>query len=80
MATINFYLNFDGQYEEAFNFYKSLFGGEFVNISKFGEMPPQEGITLLSDELKNLVMNVSLPISAETNLMRSDMHCFQRFI
>ena len=80
MATINSYLNFDGQCEEAFNFYKSVFGGEFVNISKFGEMPPQEGMPPLSDEQKNRVMHVSLPISADINLMGSDiipgMHTF----
>lgn len=72
MATINSYLNFDGQCEEAFHFYKSVFGGEFVNISKFGEMPPQEGMPPLSDDLKNRVMHVSLPISGETVLMGSD--------
>ena len=80
MAIINSYLNFDGQCEEAFNFYKSVFGGEFVNISKFGEMPPQEGMPPLSDEQKNRVMHVSLPISADINLMGSDiipgMHTF----
>ena len=72
MATINSYLNFDGQCEEAFHFYKSVFGGEFVNISKFGEMPPQEGMPPLSNDLKNRVMHVSLPISGETVLMGSD--------
>lgn len=72
MATINSYLNFDGQCEEAFHFYKSVFGGEFTNISKFGEMPPQEGMPPLSDDLKNRVMHVSLPISSETVLMGSD--------
>lgn len=73
MAIINSYLNFDGQCEEAFNFYKSVFGGEFVNISKFSEMPPQEGMPPLSDEQKNRVMHVSLPISADINLMGSDI-------
>ena len=72
MAIINSYLNFDGQCEEAFNFYKSVFGGEFVNISKFGEMPPQEGMPPISDEVKNRIMHMSLPISAETVLMGSD--------
>lgn len=72
MATINSYLTFDGQCKEAFTFYKSVFGGEFTNISKFGEMPSQEGMPSLSDDVKNRVMHVSLPISLETILMGSD--------
>jgi PhnB protein len=42
MAIINPYLNFDGNCEEAFNFYKSVFGGEFSNLSRFKDMPGSE--------------------------------------
>lgn len=72
MATINAYLTFDGTCEEAFNFYKSVFGGDFPMVGKFGDMPPQEGMPLISDEVKNRIMHMSLPISAETVLMGSD--------
>lgn len=72
MATINPYLTFDGNCEEAFKFYKSVFGGDFPMISKFGDMPPQEGVPPMSDDLKNRIMHVTLPISSETILMGSD--------
>ena len=72
MATINAYLTFDGNAEEAFNFYKSVFGGDFPMVGKFGDMPPQEGMPPISDEVKNRIMHMSLPISAETVLMGSD--------
>jgi len=39
MTKLNPYLNFAGQTEEAFNFYKSVFGGEFVMIQRFEEVP-----------------------------------------
>ena len=44
MAKINPYLNFDGNAEEAFNFYKSVIGGEFSNVQKFKDMPGSEKI------------------------------------
>ena len=72
MARINVYLTFDGTCEEAFNFYKSVFGGDFPMVGKFGDMPPQEGMPPISDEVKNRIMHMSLPISAETVLMGSD--------
>lgn len=43
---LNHYLNFQGQAEQAFNFYKSVFGGEFGMLSRYGDMPPTEGVTL----------------------------------
>ena len=72
MATVNVYLTFNGNCKEAFDFYKSVFGGDFPYIGTFGEMPPQEGIPPLSEEDKNKVMHVTLPISKETCLMGSD--------
>ena len=72
MVTINAYLTFDGTCEEAFNFYKSVFGGDFPMVGKFGDMPAQEGMPPISDEVKNRIMHMSLPISAETVLMGSD--------
>lgn len=69
MASINPYLNFDGKTEEAFNFYKSVFGGEFITLLKMKDTP--EGNKLPPDEL-NRVMHVSLPIGKNNVLMGSD--------
>lgn len=71
MATVNPYLTFLGNCEEAFKFYKSVFGGEFSSLSRFSEMPPQEGMTLPED-YGNKIMHMSLPISDETIIMGSD--------
>ncbi len=71
MATVNIYLTFNGNCREAFDFYKSVFGGEFPYIGTFGEMPPQDGKEM-SQEDKDKIMHVTLPISKETMLMGSD--------
>lgn len=71
MATVNVYLTFNGNCKEAFDFYKSVFGGEYPYIGTFGEMPLQEGMPV-SEEDKNKIMHISLPISQETMLMGSD--------
>lgn len=71
MTTINVYLTFDGECEEAFAFYKSLFGGEYASISKFKDMPPNPDYTPTPEEAER-IMHVSLPISKETILMGSD--------
>lgn len=68
---LNHYLNFQGKTEAAFNFYKSVFGGEFAMLSRYGDMPSSEGVTL-SEADKNLVLHVSLPINEFTILMGSD--------
>ena len=72
MTTVNIYLTFNGNCEEAFNFYKSVFGGEFPYVGKFKEMPPQEGMKAMSKEDGEKIMHISLPISQETALMGSD--------
>ncbi|MFC3561115.1 VOC family protein [Pedobacter jamesrossensis] len=63
------YLNFDGQAEEAFNFYKSVFGGDFIFLKKMGEAPGSE--ELCEDE-RNRIMHIALPINEHTILMASD--------
>lgn len=72
MTTINPYLTFEGNCEEAFNFYKNVFKKEFQYIGKFGEMPTAEGQTPLSPEQKDKIMHVSLPIHGDSILMGSD--------
>jgi len=70
MATINTYLNFMGNTEKAFNFYKSVFGGEFVGgVRRFGDMPDNES---MSEEDKRKVMHVGLPIGPGNFLMGTD--------
>jgi PhnB protein len=71
MPVINPYLTFKGNCEEAFNFYRSVFGGEFAYIGRFGDMPPQEGHTMPESD-KDKIMHVSLPIGKGTILMASD--------
>ncbi|MGE9314421.1 VOC family protein [Niabella sp. CJ426] len=71
MATVNIYLTFNGNCKEAFDFYKSVFGGDYPYVGTFGEMPPQEGMAM-TEEDKNRIMHISLPISKETLLMGSD--------
>ncbi|MDY0342671.1 MAG: VOC family protein [Lentimicrobium sp.] len=69
MAKINPYLNFDGNTEEAFHFYKSVFGGEFIFLQRMKETP--DGNKLKPEE-QNLIMHIALPIG-ENILMGSDI-------
>ncbi len=71
MPMVNPYLTFKDNCEEAFNFYKSVFGGEFSYIGKFSDMPPQEGHPV-SEEDKDKIMHVALPMSNGSMLMGSD--------
>lgn len=73
MARTSTYLNFTNTTEEAFSYYKSVFGGEFVGgISRFGDIPPQKGTPPLTDADKNLVMHVELVITGGHHLMGTD--------
>ncbi len=64
MASVSTYLNFERDTEAAFNFYKSVFGGEFSGpgIMRMSAVPPQEGMPSLSEADKQLVMHVELKI------------------
>lgn len=70
MAKMNPYLNFDGKAEEAFNFYKSVFGGEFDGVHRMADMPHADQ---LPENEKNRLMHIALPIDANTTLMASDI-------
>jgi PhnB protein len=70
MAKMNPYLNFDGKAEEAFTFYKSVFGGEFTGVFKMTDAP--EAAQLPENE-RNRVMHIGLPIDQHTVLMASDI-------
>ncbi len=71
MATTNIYLNFNGNCEEAFNFYKSIFGGEYSYFGRFAEMPEEE-VKKLPEADHQKIMHVGLPIGAST-IMGSDV-------
>ncbi len=70
MKSISPYLNFNGNSEEAFTFYKSVFGGEFSDLLRFGDMGDTMGVR--EDELKN-VAHVGLPLANGTTLMATDV-------
>lgn len=67
---VNPYLNFDGQAEEAFNFYKSIFGGEFIANMKMSDAPNMDKVP---KEEQNRTMHISLPLGKDTILMASDI-------
>lgn len=71
MPTLSPYLTFNGNCEEAFAFYKSVFGGDFLRMSRFSDMPPMPGMEI-PESSKNRIMHVSLPIGKECILMGSD--------
>ncbi|MDR7519274.1 MAG: VOC family protein, partial [Armatimonadota bacterium] len=70
MPKLNTYLNFAGNAEEAFNFYRSVFGGEFTSLVRFKDMP-MEGVRIGQRE-GDKIMHVSLPIGRDGVLMASD--------
>jgi PhnB protein len=67
---VNIYLNFPGNTEEAFEFYRSVFGGEFAALVRFSDMP-MEGVNI-SDEDAKKIMHVGLPIGDGQMLMGTD--------
>jgi PhnB protein len=72
MATINPYLQFNGNTEEAFNFYKSVFGGEFAAMQRYGEMPHCPEMGEIPEGAREKIMHVALPIGEKNLLMGSD--------
>lgn len=69
MATLNTYLNFNGNTEEAFNFYRSVFGGEFLVVQRYKDSPGCEGMPI-SDQEK--LMHIALPVGGSI-LMGTDI-------
>lgn len=66
MPTINPYINFNGNAEEAFNFYKSVFGGEFQKVIRFKELESAE--FPVSENEADKIMHIALPIGGNTLL------------
>ena len=79
MTTINPWINFNGNAEEAFTFYKSVFGGEFTKIVRFKDIASPEShahAAELSDVDANKIMLIALPIGKNTVLMANDVPSF----
>ena len=75
MATINPYIAFNGNAEEAFHFYKSVFGGEFTRVVRFKDMPGIGNNNIGPDESNN-IMHIALPIGQNNVLMANDVPKF----
>jgi PhnB protein len=74
MSKVAIYLNFQGNTEEAFNFYKIVFGTEFSSpIMRIGDLPPNPNGPKFSESDLKSVMHVALPIIGGTELMGTDM-------
>ena len=69
MTTINPYLSFSDNCKEAFNFYRSIFGGEFAMVMRFKDMPFEQ----MDESEGEKIMHVALPIGQGTILMGSDV-------
>ncbi|MCA5005115.1 VOC family protein [Sphingobacterium bovistauri] len=76
MAKIHSYLNFNGNCEEAFNFYKNVFKTEIGWIGRFGDIPEDPNVTI-ADADKNKIMHISININKDQMLMGSD--CLESF-
>jgi PhnB protein len=74
MSKVSIYLNFQGNTEEAFNFYKSVFKTEFVGqVMRMSDVPPQPGMPPLPEKEKNTIMHIALPILGGTIMQATDM-------
>lgn len=74
MARVSTYVNFQGKTEEAFKFYGSAFGTEIQGpVMRFGDMPPAAQAPIMSDDDKNKIMHMELPILGGHMLMATDM-------
>src|SRR5579872_2723751 len=71
MALINPHINFNGNAEEAFTFYKSVFGGEFAKIIRFKDIASSEFVVSKKEE--NKIMHIALPVGKHNMLLANDV-------
>src|ERR687890_101532 len=71
MALINPHINFNGNAEEAFTFYKSVFGGEFAKVIRFKDLASPE--FTVAEKEENKIMHIALPIGESNMLMANDV-------
>lgn len=74
MPIINPHVNFNGNAEEAFNFYKSVFGGEFSRVVRFSQMASAD--FAVDEKEANKIMHIALPIGKTNELMGNDIPSF----
>ena len=72
MARVNTYLSFMGNTEEAFNFYKKVFGTEFISVTRMKDMPLPEGAPALAVDDADKIMNIQMPITNGHVIMATD--------
>jgi PhnB protein len=73
MEKLNPCLTFPGNCEEAFNFYKSVFGGEFLSLGRFSDIPSDEGV-IIPEYKMNKIMHIALPVGSQTILLGNDSY------
>jgi PhnB protein len=74
MARTSTYLNFPGKAEQAFSFYRSVFGGEFTSLVRYSQQPPKQlEVNGIKDSEKNLIFYIELPIPGNHLLMGADV-------
>jgi PhnB protein len=71
MATINTWINFNGNAQEAFTFYKSVFGGEFSKVVRFKDIASAQ--FQVAEKEENKIMHIALPIGTATQLIANDV-------
>ena len=71
MALINPHINFNGNAEEAFTFYRSVFGGEFAKVTRFKDLASPE--FPVAEKEENKIMHIALPIGKHSMLMANDV-------
>lgn len=69
MKNVDFYLHFNGNAEQAMSFYKKIFGGEFITVQRYKDVPGSEK---MSEEDREKILHAALPITENTTLMASD--------
>lgn len=74
MSRVVTYLNFPGNAEEAFNFYKTVFGTEFIGkgLQRFGDIPAESGHPPVPDNIKKMILHVELPVLGGHVIMATD--------
>jgi len=73
MPLINPHINFNGNAEEAFSFYKSVFGGEFAMLVRFKDLDHSNSEHPVSENEGNKIMHIALPIGKTNTLMGNDV-------
>ncbi|MDD3787953.1 MAG: VOC family protein [Petrimonas sp.] len=66
------YFTFNGTCEEAFNFYKKVFGGDFTHLVRYGDLPEEKSFEHISRDMRPKIRFIALPLNGETTLMGND--------